>query len=345
LFNVNNDTNYPDTVTFTGPNGSGLNNTTNQNNGSSFGSSAFYSSPPINTPPFPPGGIYTVNYKGASNNFNLPNPNAANQQVLIVPTIVLNSSNVVTQINWTYKDTNGTTQAAQPFMKNIQIRVNGFSGRIYDAGNENVRIAPTTTNHVLSQTVFWTNVTDIQMVFSDTQGNQFGSSWDRSAQPVVITTTNLPFATQGSFYSFLLSAVGGSQQFTWSAPSNSLPSGLALNPITGELHGTPSQNGTFSFTVTVSDTLNQTTNRSFSLLINSAPAARPSLSSAVRLANGRFKFHVSGAGGQACTLQTSTDLVAWTSVITIDSPASSFDLTDPNGTNDARRFYRILIGP
>ncbi|MEY2427449.1 MAG: hypothetical protein QOJ40_334, partial [Verrucomicrobiota bacterium] len=71
LFNVDNDTDYPDTVTFTGPSGSGLNNTTNQYNGSSFGSSAFYATPQVYTPPFPPGGIYTINYKGSSNNFNL----------------------------------------------------------------------------------------------------------------------------------------------------------------------------------------------------------------------------------------------------------------------------------
>jgi len=348
LFNVNNDTNYPDTVTFTGPSGSGLNNTTNQNNGgSSFGTSAFYSTPPINTPPFPPGGIYTVNYKGISNNFNLANPNAANEQVLIVPTVVLNSSNIVTQVNWTYKNPSGATIGAQPFMNNIEIRVQGLSGTLYDTENNNNNpISPSVTNHVLPVTVFWTNVTSIQMVFNDTQGNQYDSYWNRSSQPVVIVTpTNLPSATQGSFYSFLLSATGGSQQFTWSAASNSLPAGLSLNGITGELNGTPSQSGTFNFTVTVTDTYTQSTNHTFSLLINPTAAPRPTLSSPVRLANGQFKLHVSGTAGQNYTLQSSTNLVNWSSIITLSAPSSSFDLTDPGAVNGVRGFYRILVGP
>jgi hypothetical protein len=348
LFNVNNDTNYPDTVTFTGPSGSGLNNTTNQyNGGSSFGSSAFYATPQVNTPPFPPGGIYTVNYKGISNNFNLANPNAANEQVMIVPTVVLNSSNVVTQINWTYKNPSGATIPAQPFMNNIEIRVQGFSGPLYDTeSNNNNPIPASVTNYVLPLTVFWTNVTSIEMVFSDTQGNQYDSYWNRSSQPVVIVTaTNLPSATQGSFYSFLLSATGGSQQFTWTTASNSLPAGLSLNGITGELSGPPSQSGTFNFTVTVTDTYTQSTNRAFSLLINPTAPPRPVLSSAVRLPNGQFKLHVTGTAGQNYTLQSSTNLFNWTPIITLSAPSSSFDLTDTNAANMVRGFYRILVGP
>jgi hypothetical protein len=347
LFNVDHDTNYPDSVTFTGPSGSGLNNTTNQYNGSSFGSSAFYATPQVYTPPFPPGGIYTVNYKGSSNNFSLADPNAINQQVLIVPTVVLNSSNVVTQINWVYKNPNGTTIPAQPFMNSIEVRVQGFSGTLYDTEfNNNSSIPPSMTNHILSQTVFWTNVTSIEMVFGDTQGNQYDSYWNRSAQPVVITTpTNLPSATQGSSYSFLLSATGGSQQFTWFAASNSLPMGLSLNGITGEISGTPSQSGSFTFNVMATDTASQSTNRNFSMLINAAAAPRPTLSSAVRLANGQFKFRVNGTAGQNYTLQSSTDLFNWTSIITINSPSSAFDVIDPNGANVTRRFYRVSVGP
>ncbi|MFM8470038.1 MAG: hypothetical protein ACKODH_08720 [Limisphaerales bacterium] len=83
LYNIDNDVNYPASVTFTGPGGSGLTNTNSQVNGSTFGSSAFYSSPQVNfspnnlppgaifSPTQPSGGIYTVGYKTSNYMFNL----------------------------------------------------------------------------------------------------------------------------------------------------------------------------------------------------------------------------------------------------------------------------------
>ena len=61
LYNVDNDVNYPASVVFTGPGGSGLTNATSQVNGSSFGTSAFYSSPQVNFSPnnLPQGAFYS----------------------------------------------------------------------------------------------------------------------------------------------------------------------------------------------------------------------------------------------------------------------------------------------
>jgi hypothetical protein len=348
LYNVDNDTNYPDTVTFTGPSGSGLNNTTNMNSGSSFGTSAFYEGPQVNVPPFPPGGVYAVNYKGMTNSFSLANVNLAGEQVLIVPSVSIDASNVVQQIYWTYKDMNGSTIGAQPFMKNVQVRVEGFSGQIFDTEMDNNNsIAPTTTNIVPNVTVIWTNVTSIQMVYNDNQNNQFTSFWNRTLQPVVITTSNLPPATQGSFYSFLLSAAGGSMSFTWSAVTNTLPNGLSINPVTGELHGTPSQSGNFNITVNVSDTQGQNTNRTLALVINGnvTGPSKPVLSAPVRLSNGQFQFNFSGNPGQNYTLQASSDLVNWSSLMTTNSSNSSYTFTDPAATGMPRRFYRVWAGP
>jgi hypothetical protein len=347
LYNVNNDTNYPDNVTFTGPNGSGLNNTTNQNQGSTFGTSAFYASPQVNVPPFPPSGIYSVNYKGTTNSFTLPNQNLAGEQLLIVPSVILNASNVVQQINWTYKDTNGNIIGAQPFLSRIQISVDGFAGRLYDTGmDNNSTIAPTTTNHVPTQTLIWTNVTSIQMLYYDNQNNQFSSFWNRSPQPVVITTSNLPPATQGNSYSFLLSAAGGSQSFTWSVATNTfLPNGLLLNPVTGELHGIPSQSGTFNVTVKASDAYGENTNRTLALFINPGAVPKPVLSAPTRLSDGQFRFDFSGVPGQNYTLQASSDLFNWTSLITLNSSNSSYTFTDPAAASTPRRFYRVWAGP
>jgi hypothetical protein len=59
-YNIDNDTNYPASVIFTGPSGSGLTNVPSQVNGSTFGDSAFYSSPQVNFSPnnLPPGAIF-----------------------------------------------------------------------------------------------------------------------------------------------------------------------------------------------------------------------------------------------------------------------------------------------
>jgi hypothetical protein len=69
-----------------------------------------------------------------------------------------------------------------------------------------------------------------------------------------IETERLPPATAGADYEARLSAAGGAGPNTWSVSAGSLPAGLTLNASTGEISGTPTARGTFSFTITVSDT-------------------------------------------------------------------------------------------
>jgi hypothetical protein len=54
-------------------------------------------------------------------------------------------------------------------------------------------------------------------------------------------------------YDSFLMAMGGFPPYVFSIPSGSLPPGLTLNPTTGEISGTPSTAGTFSFTSQVVD--------------------------------------------------------------------------------------------
>ncbi len=63
-----------------------------------------------------------------------------------------------------------------------------------------------------------------------------------------ITTESLPNGTVGTAYSQTL-AVTGSDTITWSLASGSLPEGLSINESTGEITGTPTAEGSSTFTV------------------------------------------------------------------------------------------------
>ena len=71
-------------------------------------------------------------------------------------------------------------------------------------------------------------------------------------EELVITTTSLPDGVVGSAYSATLQATGGNGSYTWSILSGSLPDGLSLSSM-GEISGTLTTVGTFSFTVEVTD--------------------------------------------------------------------------------------------
>ena len=63
---------------------------------------------------------------------------------------------------------------------------------------------------------------------------------------IAITTTSLPAALVNQPYSATLAATGGVSPYTWSIASGALPTGLSL-ASTGQLTGTPTATGAFSF--------------------------------------------------------------------------------------------------
>ncbi|HXO38440.1 MAG TPA: Ig domain-containing protein, partial [Candidatus Acidoferrum sp.] len=95
----------------------------------------------------------------------------------------------------------------------------------------------------------------------------------RVAAPLVITTGSLPGAKYGVAFTQTLAASGGISPYVWSlaAGSGSLPTGLTLS-ATGVLSGTPTANGTFSFTVQVADVggPQQVATKSFSITVANA---------------------------------------------------------------------------
>jgi hypothetical protein len=89
--------------------------------------------------------------------------------------------------------------------------------------------------------------------------------------PPQITTTTLPGGTVGTPYSVTLSATDGTQPYTWSLDTGTLPAGLTLNASTGVVDGTPTAAGTSSFTVKLTDGAAQTDTQDLSLTVEPPP--------------------------------------------------------------------------
>ena len=85
----------------------------------------------------------------------------------------------------------------------------------------------------------------------------------------IATGSTLQWGSVGSQYSQTLTATGGTGSLTWSllAPFDALPPGLTLTLPGGQLAGSPTTTGQFSFMVGVKDTAGNTHSRTFGLAI------------------------------------------------------------------------------
>lgn len=77
-------------------------------------------------------------------------------------------------------------------------------------------------------------------------------SGNSNASGLTITTATLPDATIDQSYSGSLQASGGTAPYSWSVSSGSLPTGLSLTTA-GQITGTPTKMGSYSFQVQVVD--------------------------------------------------------------------------------------------
>jgi hypothetical protein len=73
------------------------------------------------------------------------------------------------------------------------------------------------------------------------------------AEPLSAYDPPLPTGITGTPYSQSLSASGGLRPYVWSMASGSLPPGLNVDAAAGTISGTPSETGSFNFSVAVSD--------------------------------------------------------------------------------------------
>jgi hypothetical protein len=162
-----------------------------------------------------------------------------------------------------------------------------------------------------------------------------------NAPPLSASAPPLPTAITGTAYSQSFSATGGLPPYAWSITSSSLPAGLSLDGTAGTISGNPSAQGSFDFTVTVSDS--QSTKATFNLSLHMlvvGPDAVPHIDS-VKYKSGSQKLIVSGQNfdaaavaqvdGATVTIRSKTPTQLLIKPIAIASGAHTITVVNPNG--------------
>lgn len=128
--------------------------------------------------------------------------------------------------------------------------------------------------------------------------------------PVINAVTLFP-AFDNVAYAASIEASGGESPYSWKMTSGSLPSGMSLSSSTTSLtavSGTPTETGTFTFTLLVTDNESRTYSQSFTLVVNAENAC---------LLSGQFNLMASGfRGNRASTHVASINIDASTGTIT-----------------------------
>jgi hypothetical protein len=86
---------------------------------------------------------------------------------------------------------------------------------------------------------------------------------------VTVATSSVPAGTAGTSYQDTLAGSGGTQPYSWSLITGSLPSGLQLDALTGVISGLTSKTGSFPFSVQISDAAGATASANLTLAMNS----------------------------------------------------------------------------
>ncbi|MFT6899526.1 MAG: subtilisin family serine protease, partial [Paraglaciecola sp.] len=105
----------------------------------------------------------------------------------------------------------------------------------------------------------------------DTVYFRYTVSVDVAPEPVVIVTEQPPAGQVNQPYIASFKASGGRTPYNWRLTTGTLPSGLSLNPDSGELSGTPNVAQTTNFSVGVEDSAGSSASAEFTLTIAPDP--------------------------------------------------------------------------
>ncbi len=176
--------------------------------------------------------------------------------------------------------------------------------------------------------------------------------------PLNVTTTSLPDATVGIAYDVAVDAQYGTAPYSWSVAAGALPAGLALDPATGHITGTPTVDGTASFTARATDAGSATADASLGIHVHAAPAVT-TVSLAGAEAGVAYNTSLTATGGTAplswsvsagslppgLTLDAGTGAITGTAA-TAGSSNFTVEVTDANGaTATAALSIATVAGP
>jgi hypothetical protein len=173
----------------------------------------------------------------------------------------------------------------------------------------------------------------------------------------VVTPPTLASGSAGAAYQATLAASGGTPPYSWSLISGTLPNGLALNGASGMIGGTPTQVGTFTVGVRVTDANSNTATESVTVTIFSglAIATAPVLPGAT--AGSPYSQQLQPAGGVPPYVWAATagslpaGLLFHASGLIDGTPAAAgtfaftVEVTDGNTTKATKQFTLEVAGP
>ena len=156
------------------------------------------------------------------------------------------------------------------------------------------------------------------------------------ADTLTISPTSLPNWTIRAPYSQTLGARGCTGPCVWST-QGTLPPGISVSPLSGQVSGTPTTAGTFQFTVLVTDVKLDTGSQSYTVVIHDAPkittttlpdgAVGTAYSQTLGVSNGTPPFTFAVTGGTlppGLSLNQSTGVISGTPN---SGASSSFTIT------------------
>src|SRR5579862_157565 len=172
---------------------------------------------------------------------------------------------------------------------------------------------------------------------------------------ITLSPPALPNGTQTVVYDQTITASGGVAPYTYAVTSGSLPSGLSLDPSTGEITGTPANTGVSNFTITATDSTSATGSRAYSISVGTAsltllPATLPAATQGTT-----YSQTITAVGGSApYTFSVSqgplpAGLTLSSAGVLSGTPTASgsfgfiVQATDVNG-NTGFRTYSLVIG-
>jgi hypothetical protein len=186
----------------------------------------------------------------------MPTPGAVNLGVVTNVVITTTSPLVGGVLGSAYTNTLAATGGSTPY--SWAITAGAVPGLALDT-NGVVSGTPTTVG---------TNLFTVQVKEStgSTATKQFTLIIAATA-PGITTASPLPNGAIGSAYSQTLLAAGGTMPYTWALIAGTLPGGLTMNGA-GVISGTPTNYGTFTLTVQVTDYAGLTGTNIFSIHIS-----------------------------------------------------------------------------